>query len=246
MTDAMKSTDAAASYEPPKPVTRGSQYWMRVAVNHAPEVLNKELRSALNAEAATPVEWLSPLATDKLPYCEYRDSLALDKLGLTLTKPLEDFWPTGGPVWDGLARVGDQRVLVEAKGHISELMSTASRGKESSVEKIETALAQARAALAPRNTLDWSIWNGPFFQYANRLAHLYYFRQVNALPVHMVWVCFLNTAWIDGPKSSAEWLAALQIVEGYLGLGNHGLQKYVHKVFIDVRDLPQDVDLPRY
>jgi hypothetical protein len=250
MTDPVQQQDIPATYEPPvgasKPVTRGSQYWMRVAVNHAPEVLANHIRGLRGLGSGAAVEWLSPRADDSLPYREYRDQDALTLLGLAPRTPVSEFWPSGGPVWDGLARIGDERLLVEAKGHVGELMSGASRATADSLARIQQALTATRAFLAPSNTLEWSVWNGPFYQYANRLAHLYFLREVNGLPVHMLWVYFLNATEVEGPATEGEWRAALQVIEGYLGLRQHKLQRYVHKIFVDVRELPQDIMVPRY
>ena len=58
----------------------------------------------LNLNNLDQIEWLSPLEKDG--YVEYSDSAFIDQLGVELEhKPLADFWPNGGPVWDGLAKI---------------------------------------------------------------------------------------------------------------------------------------------
>lgn len=215
---------------------KGSQRWLQLAVNEKPELLNAPLRQSLGLTADAEVEWLSPLSGKR--YVEHRDDF-VDVLSLRLEHPLHEFWPSGGPVWDGLAKTGEHRLLVEAKAHIPEMISGPSRAGERSKVRIEEALKAARAMLAPRNEAEWSHWNGAFYQYANRLAFLHFLRGVNRQPVHLVWVYFLNAAEMNGPASQAEWEGAIKIVEGYLGVDSRRLDGAVHKLFIDVRELSQ-------
>ena len=95
----------------------GSQYWLRVAVNGARDVINREVRAVVALAAGEEIEWISPLAP---AYTEYQDQQFVDQLRITLPAvPLKDFWPKGGPVWDALARTPKGRVfLIEAKAHI--------------------------------------------------------------------------------------------------------------------------------
>ncbi|HET7459915.1 MAG TPA: hypothetical protein VFJ82_01655 [Longimicrobium sp.] len=219
---------------------RGSQRWLQVAVNHAPHTLDDPLRHALALEPEHHIEWRSPRAENG--YLEYRDGAFLDLLGCKLTRrSLNDFWPTRGPMWDGLARTtrGDL-LLVEAKAHIPEIISGRSRAAGDSMDQINAALRMTQQALAPRS-LDYVDWSGAFYQYTNRLAHLYLLRELNGLPAHLVYVYFVNARDVGGPSEVAEWMGAIKVVEGYLGLGRHRLGKYIHKLFVDVRALESAV-----
>jgi len=73
-----------------------------------------------------------------------------------------------------------------------------------------------------------------FYQYANRLAHLYFLRVLNDIPAYLVFVYFIND-YTHIPTSKAEWLGALQLMHSYLGSRRHKLSKYVIVVFIDVK-----------
>jgi hypothetical protein len=151
-------------------------------------------------------------------------------------RDLADFWPARGPVWDGLATTtrGDA-LFVEAKAHIPEAATPRSQATPASMRKIREAVEEARRYLAPRSKADWT---RDFYQYANRLAHLYFLRRVNGLPAHLVFVYFVNAKEIDGPQSEAEWRGAIRLLHGVLGVNeNHRLAEYVHDVFIDVREL---------
>jgi hypothetical protein len=220
-------------HEPPPFANRGSQRWLQVAVNHRPKVLDDPIRTAMRLPSSTAIEWLSPLAIEN--YLEYRDQPTFDRLRVTLEKPLSDFWPAAGPVWDGLARTnGGDILLIEAKAHVPEMVTGGTRASAASRSRIEEALKHVQNKLARSGTVDWS---GTFYQYANRLAHLYFLREENHVPAHLVYIYFLNATDVSGPSEIAEYLGALKVIEHYMGLGRHRMQKYIHKIFVDVRDL---------
>ena len=216
--------------------TRGSRRWLQVAVNRSPELLDAPLRQALDLAPKASIQWLSPLAEEN--FTEFRDLDAFSRLGVSFEEPLSDFWPPRGPMWDGLARTSTGEViLVEAKAHIQEMISTPTRASEQSRALIRRSLRSVQQELAPRAQVDWS---GTFYQYANRVAHLHFLRVRNRVPAHLVFVYFLNASDVRGPSERAEWEGAIRLVEGYLGLGRHRLARYVHKVFVDVSALPHD------
>lgn len=43
-------------------------------------------------------------------------------------------------------------------------------------------------------------WTERFYQYANRLAFLYFLREVNGIEAYLVFLYFLNDPHHDGPK----------------------------------------------
>lgn len=214
---------------------KGSQRWLQIAVNHAPHLLDSQLEHKLPPSAGA-VEWFSPRADDNPPYCEYRDDACFTKLGIKLTqRPRNSFWPNRGPVWDALGRsTSGELLLVEAKAHIAELVSPSSRAGKSAASQIAKSLEEARKALAPKASISWS---ETFYQYANRLAHLYLVRELNNHPAHLVFIYFLNADDVGGPATTEEWMGAIKVVETYLGIGTHRLSRFVHKLFVDVNEL---------
>jgi len=81
---------------------KGSQKWLQVVVNETPDVLNAQIITQLKLLQTETITWLSPLAADD--FAEYQDQTFLDLLQIKLPNvSLKDFWPTRGPVWDGLA-----------------------------------------------------------------------------------------------------------------------------------------------
>jgi hypothetical protein len=225
----------------PKYATKGSQRWLQVAVNEKPELLNQPLGRSLGVSEDVPIDWLSPVLKDN--YWEYRDKACLAQLGVELrSRALSDFWPARGPMWDGLARTAEGQVLlVQAKAHLLELISPRSKASEPALKRIQTSLREVQNDLAPRSNTDWS---GIFYQYANRLAHLHFLRTQNKVNAHLVFVYFLNAGDVFGSATKEEWLGAIRLVEGYLGVHKHKLSRFVHKLFLDVSEL-DDARAPR-
>jgi hypothetical protein len=159
----------------------------------------------------------------------------LEKLGLTgLIPDLQEFWPKGGPRWDGLGRSPPDRIfLVEAKSHIPELISTLRAKDQNSIDEIHESLNQTKKELGSRSDFDWS---KTFYQYANRLAYAHFLRKkdVNAC---FVSVYFLNDSEMKGPKTVDEWKGALRLLHRCLGLKERMLSKLVVELFVDVHCL---------
>jgi len=213
---------------------RGSQKWLQTLVNQHPERINHYLAEALELEAAESIEWRSPLENDE--YAEYRDQAFLDKLGVPAgSANLKSFWPARGPQWDGLARTDQEHfILVEAKTHISEMCSSPTGAKGKSLDLIRASLDETKNFLRSRARVDWSTC---FYQYTNRLAHLYFLREKACLPAYLLLIYFLNDHDMGGPTTEAEWQGAIKLIETFLGLRRHRLSDYILRVFIDVDEL---------
>ena len=208
--------------------TKGSKKWIQKLVNEKPEPLNLQILEHLKKSQNELVQWLSPLKTDQ--YAEYSDQESLDLLRIDLKKrSLASFWPLGGPQWDALGKSGSRIFLVEAKSHISELFSCV-RAKGESLDLILKSLGEVKNYLSPNSPVDWS---RGFYQYANRLAHLYLLRQ-NSLPAYLVFVYFLNDSEMAGPATIDQWKGAIELLHTYLGITRHKLQKNTEDVFIDL------------
>ena len=201
--------------------------WLQRAVERRPEML---VPAGLG-----PVDWVSPRRADD--FAEYRDRSFLDVLGLGhLNADLSAYWPRGGPQWDGLGRLGDGVVLVEAKAHVREFMTDPSQASEASLEVIRAAFSRVQCDLGCKPGGDWA---RIFYQYANRLAHLWWLRGrgVNA---HLLFVSFLGdeTPGIGGPNAPEIWSAAFQLADYALGLpSRHRLSPFVHHSHPHVRSL---------
>jgi hypothetical protein len=197
-------------------------------------LLNDIIRVETKLPGNTSIKWLSPLKNDG--YAEYRDKAFVELLGIDLPKcKLSEFWPRGGPQWDGLGRADDGTVfLVEAKAHISETISHLAAKSPISERKILASLQQTKDYLNVKTPNDWA---SPFYQYANRIAHLYLLRVLNGIPAYLVFVYFLKDEIMGGPKTEEEWIGALKLLHAYLGVGRNKLGRFMIDVFIDVREL---------
>ena len=202
---------------------RGSLKWLQRAIEHRPDLLQP-------AELAR-IEWISPIRADD--FAEYRDGDFLSAVGLPhLTDELSAFWPKRGPQWDALGRVSNTVVLVEAKAHIGEFLSPPSQASAASRAKIDAAFGSVRAALGVTTKTDWA---EVFFQYANRIAHLWFLRE-KGVSAELLFVSFLNDTVMDGPSTAETWEAAFAVANHALGLGKaHGLARHIRHIYPDAR-----------
>lgn len=123
---------------------------------------------------------------------------------------------------------------MEAKANIEEIISPETKARGEAFELIKKSLDTSKKYFKMNNKADWS---GTFYQYTNRLAHLYFLRTLNNLPAYLVFVYFTGDDSVSGPKSIEEWNAALTVMKRYLGAGAHKLSKYIAEVFIDVKQI---------
>lgn len=213
--------------------SRGSQKWLQILVNEKPRIINARIRQVLDLSKSEHIIWKSPLTDDD--YAECRDDRFLDEFNINLTRvPLEKFWPKRGPVWDGLAEAGKSKILVEAKAHIGELLSGPTGAGAKSRVKIKKSLQETKSYLGSKSKADWS---SSFYQYTNRLAHLYLLRHLNKIAAHLVFIYFINDKEMDGPEKQGEWEGVIKLLRAYLGIGRHRLSKYVYDIFIDINEL---------
>ena len=214
--------------------TRGSRRWLQVAVNRCPAVIDAAIRET-GIDPTGGIDWRSPVESDG--FAEYWDSVFLDRLGIRLEhRPLKEFWPRGGPHWDALARCDDSVFLVEAKAHIAELDSTPCGAQPKSRRTIEDAMSRTRAFLWVKSETDWTRC---FYQYANRLAHLYLLRELNGIDAYLLNVYFVGDRTLQKPVSRDGWEAAVALAKEHLGLpgDSRWLASYAKDIYIDTRDM---------
>ena len=159
---------------PQKSNSHGSLKNLQVAINEKKRYLDCEISKVIGKQMN--IDLKSPQKTDK--YAEYRDEDFLKKLGKLneIKYPLIDFWPKKGPQWDALGVSGDEIILVEAKANIPKMVSSETKAGTDSRRKIENSLDEVKKYLSVSDSIDWT---GTFYQYVNRIAHLYYLREKN-------------------------------------------------------------------
>lgn len=218
-----------------KEAKRGSQKWLQLLVNERPHVLLRALHASGVADPTAKVQWVSPLRSDA--WAEYRDAEFLRVLALEpCAAKLAEFWPQGGPQWDGLGKASDGTVvLIEAKAHIPEMLSRSAAKSPKSVAQIEDAFGRVKSGMGVRAE---ATWTAPFYQYANRVAHLFFLEKMCNVVARLVFIDFVGDREMGGPATAQEWQGATAIVEAYLGIGRAKLRRYIHHLCIDVAALP--------
>jgi hypothetical protein len=202
--------------------SRGSQRQLQDYVNEHEAVLTRALIEALPSrfqELGAAIQWVSPLA--RHDYAEYRDMDFLRAVGLgEFARELAAFWPSGGPSWDalGIVSVPDGKtvpsiLLVEAKSHIPEVNGSGCQASPHSRALIDKSLAAAKQWCGARTDADWT---GPLYQSANRLAHLYFFRNCLKRPTWLVNLYFSDDPF--RPTGRDAWETELRKVKDSLGL----------------------------
>jgi len=221
---------------------KGSLRDIQLLVNHNPELVNDLLKSVLPELVNSDIEWVSPIESEH--FAEYRDNDFLGKVELDSNEiQLNKFWPSKGPQWDALAKTTDGKIiLVEAKANIPELVSPATGASPKSKSLIDKSLKETKQFLNISSDVDWS---GKFYQYTNRIAHLYFLREVKKKPAFLVNIYFIGDETVSGPKTVEEWKGALTVVKTYLGLSRHKLSRYTADLFIHVNDLKGDELTPK-
>ena len=217
----------------------GSQLQIQIYVNCRVDELNRAVQAAFPALGILNphIQWVSPLEAGQ--FAEYKDSAFLKAVALEgHMSALNNFWPTGGPVWDGLAIVktpceSSQNgiILLEAKSYPDEMRSGGCGATdEKSIRMIKDGLAQTKRWLGVGDEPNWL---GSLYQSANRLAHLYFFREVLKIPAWMVNVCFVGDS--REPTSRPKWDEALEDVKKDLGLEGRAIP-HIADIFLPAQD----------
>jgi len=214
----------------------GSLKDIQVLINKNQDLIDNLLKSRFTDLKNEKIIWTSPIEEDD--FAEYRDNDFLIKIGLNPNEiQLDQFWPSRGPQWDALAKTKNGKaILFEAKANIPEIVSPATGASKNSKKVIEKSLYETKTFLNITNDIDWS---GKFYQYTNRLAHLYFLREKHGKQIFLVNIYFIGDDTVSGPKTKQEWDGALKVMHTYLGLTRHKLSKYITDFFIDIKDLKQ-------
>lgn len=204
------------------------------------EGLIRKNPSFLATLSGQPITWRSPVESDE--FAEYSDSDVLAVLDLSLPiRSLPSFWPARGPVWDGLGiEVGGQktRILLEAKAYIEEADTTPTQAGENSKRLIDESLQETR--LFMKATGGHADWSRSFYQYANRLAHLYLLSELNLVPTELWFVYFCNLPNDSKATTHEEWRGAIRLLHSHLGIGiRNPLRHQIREFFVDATSLEQ-------
>lgn len=162
------------------------------------------------------IQWVSPIARNG--FHEYRDDFleALDLINHQ--QQLREFWPSRGPVWDGLGVMkveNDCCFLLEAKSYIQEMTSKMQATDPRSIKLIRESLGQVKGYMGFSEDADWT---KPYYQFCNRLALLYFLNIVIQKPSYLALVNFVDDSTTGKPTSADQWKSHYKVVFGHLGL----------------------------
>jgi hypothetical protein len=104
---------------------------------------------------------------------------------------------------------------------------------------IATAMEEAKAAFGASEAANWM---APCYQYANRLAHLYFLAERNELDAHLIFLYFANAPDVPNPCSVEQWEGARRLLEKCVGLPkHHRYSKRIATVVMDVNHLLSNI-----
>ncbi|MBI4242954.1 MAG: hypothetical protein HY606_02585 [Planctomycetes bacterium] len=202
----------------------GSQKYLQDLVNYSPGYLNELIISSsisLSDFSNGDIEWVSPLERDN--FKEYRDDSFLWPIQQAWHyKKLGSFWPSTGPQWDGLAIIHGKddskgTILAEAKATTYELGGPhyACRSESGyNIERINSAFSKVKDALRVDQAFDWM---GDYYQYVNRIAHLYFLHVICDIPTWLVYLYFISRD-ADEKQAIKYWENCISGIYNKLGL----------------------------
>lgn len=137
------------------------------------------------------------------------------------------FWPQSGSAqnWDavGLLTVDEKEewLLVEAKAHIQEVRSACGAKSERSKTKIRSSFEKSLKAFGGQKR-SVENWLSPYYQYANRLAVLYFLMKAcdPPIPARLLSIYFYGDQRQNEecPQSAKEWEPTLREMDDWLGI----------------------------
>jgi hypothetical protein len=214
---------------------KGSQKWLQEIINTCPDYLNRLIQQKLTSLSGQEICWKSPLKQDE--YAEYRDTDFLKQIRLAdLSEKLNHFWPKIGPQWDALGKTSDGKIyiLVEAKANVPELVSFCGAKDKESLKTISESLNETQRWLNCKEPcIDWKYG---FYQYANRLAHLYFLSEKAHLEAYLIFLYFVED-FNHIPTSQDAWSSALKLQKKLMGLSTGNLTDKVIELFININEI---------
>jgi hypothetical protein len=206
-------------------------------------------QNTLKVTGGDSIEWLDiGFSRENAPLHDDGEFSGLEFIrGEQVQEKWRSFWPQSGNAqnWDAIGRIHseqrDEWLLVEAKGHTGEILSNCGAASPASRQKILAAFEKASRAFGNR-TRPLENWLRRYYQYANRLAVLYFLMNecVPVVDARLLFIYFYgeNREKAECPQSEQDWLPAIQAMDDWLGVDtNCELAKRVHHLFLPVNPL---------
>lgn len=158
----------------------------------------------------------------------------------SLGKAWKQFWPQTGNVqnWDAVAKVmnrgNEEWLLVEAKSHLGEEKSDCGAVADESKTMIKRVFSEVKKYLGVDDKQDWE---SKYYQYANRIAFLYFLQRHNN-SAHLLFIYFLGDQFPEKicPQNQSEWDETLKAQDDHICLPlNNPFSDRIHKLFLNVK-----------
>lgn len=221
----------------------GSQWHLLRYLGYHRNLLTRKVIRVTNGND---ISWLDfKFAKGDKPSYEDSELMGIEFIKVPQVKAKwKTFWPQSGRSqnWDAVGEIdyGDHKewLLVEAKAHKGELKGSPCKADEKSRKIIATALEKVIPAFCDR-PMPVETWLGDYYQYANRLAMLYFLMKECDPPVHarLLFIYFLGDDRLrkECPKKKDDWKPAIREVEESLGINpERELYQRVHRKFLYV------------
>jgi hypothetical protein len=203
-----------------------------------PAALDQQIRRNIGRTDAR-IEWVYPDAGAFEKEPRGLEFLKSDPSQRETLEAWRAFWPQTGspPNWDGVARdaTSGEWLLFETKANHPEFCSHVCGAVGKGRTLIESTMSKVKRHLSVHRDFQWL---GTYYQYANRLACLYFLNVLRTVPARLVLVYFIGDKFPDArqcPSSEAEWRELIRACHLTLGLSEkHALRNRVHELFIPV------------
>lgn len=218
----------------------GSQLQLQIYVSRRESEITASVITALGNAGAyfEDIRWVCPVEHER--FTEACDGVFLDALELSDLRPnLKSFWPAGGPRWDGLAIPSPRpgALLIEAKSYPEEIFGSGCQATQNSRQIIEDSLTRAKLWAGAAESANWL---GSLYQYANRLAHVFFLREIGQVEAWLVNLCFVNDA--HSPTSLQRWQQQLAAIKCQLGFSGKKVP-FAVDVFLPARSRGELLDV---
>jgi len=221
----------------------GSEWHLLRYLGYHRDELSKRVLKETGGEWITWLDFGYNLAMAPLNYD--RELVGLDFIhDAKVKRGWKAFWPQTGNAqnWDAVGKInyGDHEewLLVEAKAHLGEVISHCGAKSEHSINKIKLAFEKTMRACCDC-PMDVEYWLSPYYQFANRLAVLYFLMREckPAIPARLLFIYFTGDQRIDVecPEKEDGWRPIVKAMEEKLGIDTRGdLYQRVKHLFIPV------------
>jgi len=228
----------------------GSEWHLLRHLGYHRAYLSQKVMDCIGGQA---VEWLDfEFSPKNAPLRDDREFVGLEFIpDAAVQEKWKLFWPQKGDVqnWDAVGKIyfggSVEWLLVEAKSHIAEIESPCGAKNRSSKQAIRLALEKTSRAFGNRSQ-PIENWLAPYYQYANRLAVLYFLTKECDPPVNarLLFIYFYGEkrrGW-KCPQGESEWVQEIQKMTDRLGIDRCcELSQRVHYLFLPVNPAGIDV-----